>query len=185
MYGFFLPEEAVLTLFVFFETTALTFLKAALGAALPSLTSAVGAVPREWTFRVTNLTEVLAPADFTRRITGQSMEDAYNAIVRRQWTRFLVPMLRLFQWGIRSQRKTLVRLVADLGGVARALGCGAEPIQADVLRSFLDRFAHHGLGFMRSFPLWDRRAGTARGGPRAGTAPASATTPRRVQTALP
>src|SRR5262249_27168110 len=27
----------------------------------------------------------------------------------------------------------------------RALGCGAEPIQADVLRSFLDRFAARGL----------------------------------------
>ncbi len=27
----------------------------------------------------------------------------------------------------------------------RALGCGAEPIQADVLRSFLDRFGKHGL----------------------------------------
>ncbi|MFT3769941.1 MAG: fatty acyl-AMP ligase [Minicystis sp.] len=27
----------------------------------------------------------------------------------------------------------------------RALGCGAEPIQADVLRGFLDRFAKHGL----------------------------------------
>ncbi|APR79542.1 Long-chain-fatty-acid--CoA ligase [Minicystis rosea] len=27
----------------------------------------------------------------------------------------------------------------------RALGCGAEPIQADVMRGFLDRFAKHGL----------------------------------------
>ncbi|KYF53172.1 acyl-CoA synthetase [Sorangium cellulosum] len=27
----------------------------------------------------------------------------------------------------------------------RALGCGAEPIQADVLRAFLDRFGKHGL----------------------------------------
>jgi len=81
-------------------------------AAARALTSAGGSVPRDWTFRVTNLTEVLAPADFTRRITGGSMEEAYNAIVRRQWTRFLIPMLRLFQWGIRTQRETLVRLVA-------------------------------------------------------------------------
>ena len=70
-------------------------------------------VPREWTFRVTNLTDVLAPADFTRRITGGTMEEAYNTIVRRQWTRYLVPMLRVFQWGIRSRRETLVSLVAD------------------------------------------------------------------------
>ena len=27
----------------------------------------------------------------------------------------------------------------------RALGCGAEPIQPDVLRGFMDRFAKHGL----------------------------------------
>jgi UDP-N-acetylglucosamine:LPS N-acetylglucosamine transferase len=88
-------------------------------AAARALTAAVGSVPREWTFRVANLQDVLAPADFTRRITGRPMEDAYNAIVRRQWTRFLVPMLRLFQWGIRSQRKNLVRLVADYFDAAR------------------------------------------------------------------
>ena len=82
-------------------------------AASRALTAAAGAVPREWTFRVTNLTDVLAPADFTRRLTGGSMEEAYNAIVRRQWTRYLVPMLRVFQWGIRSRREALVRLVAD------------------------------------------------------------------------
>lgn len=82
-------------------------------AAARALTAAVGSVPRDWTFRVTNLTDVLAPADFTRRLTGGSMEEAYNAIVRRQWTRYLVPMLRVFQWGIRTRRERLVSLVAD------------------------------------------------------------------------
>ena len=82
-------------------------------AAARALTAAVGSAPREWTFRVTNLQDVLAPADFTRRLTGGSMEDAYNAIVRRQWTRHLVPMLRVFQWGIRTRRERLVSLVAD------------------------------------------------------------------------
>jgi len=64
-----------------------------------------------WRFRVVSLQEVLAPLDFTRRITGLSMEDTYNAMVRRRQTRFLVPMLRMLQWGIEGLRPTLARRV--------------------------------------------------------------------------
>ena len=38
-----------------------------------------GSAPREWTFRVVNLQDILAPADYTRRLTGRPMEDTYNA----------------------------------------------------------------------------------------------------------
>lgn len=81
-------------------------------AAARALAAAAGAAPREWTFRVVNLQEILAPLDFARRFTGLPLEDTYNAMVRRQWTRFLVPLLRGFQWGIRQQRRALVKLVA-------------------------------------------------------------------------
>ncbi|HUG54461.1 MAG TPA: glycosyltransferase [Vicinamibacteria bacterium] len=82
-------------------------------AAARALQAAAALSPRRWDIRVTNLQDVLAPADFTRRITGRPMEDAYNAIVRRRWTRFLVPMLRVLQWGIRRMSRPLARLVAD------------------------------------------------------------------------
>jgi hypothetical protein len=39
------------------------------------------------------------------------MEEAYNAIVRRQWTRYLVPMLRALPVGHPVERETLVSLV--------------------------------------------------------------------------
>jgi glycosyltransferase involved in cell wall biosynthesis len=81
-------------------------------AAARALEAAAAISPRRWTFRVVNLQDVLAPVDFTRRITGMPMEDAYNAIVRRRWTRFLVPMLRTLQWGIERLRGPLSRLVA-------------------------------------------------------------------------
>lgn len=82
-------------------------------AAARALMAAGGDAPRDWTFRLVNLQDVLAPADFTRRVTGVPMEQTYNAMVRRSWTRFLVPMLRALQWGIRSRQRALSRLVAD------------------------------------------------------------------------
>ncbi|HEV7502480.1 MAG TPA: glycosyltransferase, partial [Vicinamibacteria bacterium] len=82
-------------------------------AAAKALMAAGGDVPRDWTFRLVNLQDILAPADFTRRFTGLSMEHTYNAMVRRSWTRFLVPLLRTLQWGIRQRKPMLARLVAN------------------------------------------------------------------------
>lgn len=65
-------------------------------------------------FRLTvkNIRDVLAPLDVGRRLGGRSLEDMYNAMVRRQYTRHLVPLLRGFQWTIRALRPLLVRMVA-------------------------------------------------------------------------
>lgn len=82
-------------------------------AAARALVAASGSATRDWTFRVVNLQEILAPADYTRRLTGRPMEETYNTMVRRRWTRFLVPLLRAFQWGIRRRRGPLVRLLAS------------------------------------------------------------------------
>jgi 1,2-diacylglycerol 3-beta-galactosyltransferase len=81
-------------------------------AAARALEAALELAPRGFCLRVVNLQDVLAPADFTRRITGRSMEHTYNAMVRRKWTRFLVPMLRVLQWGIGRMRRPLSALVA-------------------------------------------------------------------------
>jgi UDP-N-acetylglucosamine:LPS N-acetylglucosamine transferase len=82
-------------------------------AAARALEAAAALSPRGWSFRVANLQDVLAPADFTRRLTGRPMEHTYNAMVRKKWTRFLVPMLRTLQWGIGRMRHPLSRLVAE------------------------------------------------------------------------
>jgi UDP-N-acetylglucosamine:LPS N-acetylglucosamine transferase len=82
-------------------------------AAANALVAAAELAPRGWRFRVVNLQDVLAPFDVAPKISGMSMEDAYNAMVRRRWTRFLVPLLRVFQWTIRRLKGPLARVVAE------------------------------------------------------------------------
>src|SRR5262245_63811606 len=53
-----------------------------------------------WTFHVESLQPILAPLDLWKRMTGRSIEDTYNQMVRRGRTGFLVPLLRMFQWTI-------------------------------------------------------------------------------------
>jgi 1,2-diacylglycerol 3-beta-galactosyltransferase len=60
-----------------------------------------------------SLQEVLVPLDFTRRLTGVSLEQLYNAMVRRGFTRHLVPLLRTLHGLTRLNHRTLVRLLAD------------------------------------------------------------------------
>src|SRR5262245_2955888 len=62
--------------------------------------------------RVLRLQDALAPADFTRGLLGRSMEDAYNELVRRGFTRFLVPMLRAFHFLVARRHERLVSLLA-------------------------------------------------------------------------
>jgi UDP-N-acetylglucosamine:LPS N-acetylglucosamine transferase len=53
--------------------------------------------------------------DWWRKLTGHSMEDSYNWMVRRGYTVGLVPLLRLMQWTVRLSHEGLVRrMSADL-----------------------------------------------------------------------
>ena len=70
-------------------------------SAANALVAAAEIEGRPWRFRVVSLQEVLSPLDLGRRLTGQSMEQTYNAMVRRRQTLLLVPILRAFQWLIR------------------------------------------------------------------------------------
>jgi hypothetical protein len=56
---------------------------------------------------------VLEPVDWPRRISGVSLEDTYNEMVRRGFTFGLVPLLRALQWTIRRAHKPLVRLIGN------------------------------------------------------------------------
>jgi 1,2-diacylglycerol 3-beta-galactosyltransferase len=81
-------------------------------AAARALVAAAESRRVPWRAEVTNLQDVLAPVDFGRRLTGQPSEQTYNDLVRRGRTRFLVPMLRGLQWGIRRLEGRLSTLVA-------------------------------------------------------------------------
>ncbi len=82
-------------------------------AAARALTDAADVAGVRWGMRVENLQEVLAPADFSRRLTGRPLEETYNGMVRRRRTRFLVPLLRTLQWGIGGLEGRLASLVAE------------------------------------------------------------------------
>jgi 1,2-diacylglycerol 3-beta-galactosyltransferase len=62
--------------------------------------------------RVLKLQDALAGADFARVLLGQSMEDTYNRMIRRGWTRHLVPLLRALHLLIEALHGRLVRMLA-------------------------------------------------------------------------
>jgi len=104
-------------------------------SAAESLLAAAEAEGCPWRFQVVNLQEVLAPLDVLRRLTGLRIEEAYNALIQRQWTRLLVPVLRVLQWLIRRRRKPLGRLLArDLEGRRPALVVSLVPNFNAVIR---------------------------------------------------
>jgi hypothetical protein len=59
-----------------------------------------------------NLQSVLAPLDFTRRITGVPVEELYNVLLRRQMTVLLEPLLRVLHGIIRVRRRAIVGQLA-------------------------------------------------------------------------
>src|SRR5215471_15670207 len=56
---------------------------------------------RPWSIRLTNLRDVLEPADFIHRLTGVRAEDFYNAMLRLDLTAGVGPMLPLMHLLIR------------------------------------------------------------------------------------
>jgi Glycosyltransferase family 28 C-terminal domain len=109
-------------------------------SAANALVAAAEVEGRPWRFRVVSLQEVLAPLDLGRQITGQSMEQTYNAMVRRRHTLLLVPLLRVFQWLIRLRQSTLCdQLGAHLGEHPPQLVVSLIPNFNGVLRDAVHR----------------------------------------------
>lgn len=81
-------------------------------AAANALLAASQEKDHPWQFRVANLQELLAPLDLWRRLTGRSIEDAYNLLLRRRWTSLMFPLLRILHAAIAVRRRALVRVLA-------------------------------------------------------------------------
>ena len=64
-------------------------------------------------FRVESFQELLLPLDLLKRLTGVSLEAAYNLILRRHANALMVPLLRLMHGAIRVRRRKLVRTLAE------------------------------------------------------------------------
>jgi hypothetical protein len=78
-------------------------------SAARALVAAAEEVGTPWTFRVESFQKVLLRLDLLKRLTGVSLEDAYNLILRRHWNVAMVPLLRLMHLVIRVRRPALVR----------------------------------------------------------------------------
>ena len=64
-------------------------------------------------FRVENFQELLLPLDVLKRLTGVSLESAYNLILKHRASALMVPLLRVMHAAIRVRRGTLVRTLAE------------------------------------------------------------------------
>src|SRR5712691_7350323 len=57
---------------------------------------------RPWRIRLTNLRDVLEPADFIRRLTGVRAEDFYNAMLKFDLTAGVGPLLPIMHMLVRG-----------------------------------------------------------------------------------
>jgi 1,2-diacylglycerol 3-beta-galactosyltransferase len=78
-------------------------------SATQALVAATEEVGTDWSVRVESFQQVLLPLDLLKRLTGVSLEDAYNLILRRNWNVLMVPLLRVMHGVIRVRRPALVR----------------------------------------------------------------------------
>jgi UDP-N-acetylglucosamine:LPS N-acetylglucosamine transferase len=64
---------------------------------------------RPWDVSLLNIQELLAPLDVLRKVTGLHIEDTYNLILRKGWTRFTPQLLVLLQGTIRLYHRWIVK----------------------------------------------------------------------------
>jgi hypothetical protein len=76
-----------------------------------ALKDALASEHHGWEVSLLNIQELLAPLDVARRATGLHIEDAYNLILRKGWTRFSPQLLVLLQSTIRIYHSRVVKLL--------------------------------------------------------------------------
>ncbi len=81
-------------------------------AAARALLAAAEESGAPFSLRVENFQHVLLQLDPLQRLTGVSIEDAYNLILRRRWNVAMVPLLRLMHGVIRLRRGAILRVLS-------------------------------------------------------------------------
>lgn len=66
-----------------------------------------------WEVELLNIQELLDPLDLIRRSTGIRIQDVYNQILRRGWTRFTPQLLKILQGTIQAYHAPIVRALRD------------------------------------------------------------------------
>ncbi len=78
-------------------------------ATADALKSTLAEQEQPWDVSLLNMQEVLAPLDVLHRVTGLHIEDTYNLILRKGWTRFTPQLLLVLQTAIRLYHQPIVK----------------------------------------------------------------------------
>src|SRR5258708_10327737 len=80
-------------------------------SAAEALKSVLESRPQPWEVTLLNLQELLDQLDIMRKITGIRVQDAYNLILRKGWTRLTPQLLPVLQMVIRAYHRPTVRML--------------------------------------------------------------------------
>src|SRR6266852_2409608 len=95
-----------------------------------------------WNVRLLNLQELLGPIDLVQKATGHRLQDGYNLLLRKGWTRLTPQLLVLLQCTIRLHHPRIVRILRNfwsqnptdlvLSVIPHFNGCLAESIRKEM-----------------------------------------------------
>src|SRR5229473_8357464 len=80
-------------------------------SAAEALKSLLDTQERRWEVRLLNLQELLDKLDLLRKVTGIRIQDGYNLILRKGWTRLTPQLLPLLQGIVRMCHRPTVKLL--------------------------------------------------------------------------
>src|SRR6266700_3988316 len=80
-------------------------------SAAEALKSVLENRPQPWEVTLLNLQELLDQLDIMRKITGIRVQDAYNLILRKGWTRLTPQLLPVLQAIIRLYHRPTVKML--------------------------------------------------------------------------
>jgi UDP-N-acetylglucosamine:LPS N-acetylglucosamine transferase len=117
-------------------------------AAADALVAAAAEQPRPWRIQVLNLQSLLVSLDPLKSLGGLSLEEAYNGLLQRGWTSFMVPLLRVLHGAIALRKRALCAALArHLADRRPAAVVSVMPNFNAVIRDAL-RAAHPGVPFL-------------------------------------
>ena len=85
-------------------------------SAAEALKATLSSQEHPWDVNVLDIQELLDPLDVVRRATGLRIQDTYNLILRKGWTRFTRQLLVVLQGTIRLYHSPIVKLLRTYWG---------------------------------------------------------------------
>ncbi len=81
--------------------------------AADALKTVLSSQANRWNVSLLNIQELLDQLDVVRKFTGIRIQETYNQILRRGWTRFTPQLLKLLQMTIRAYHRPIVRVLRE------------------------------------------------------------------------